>query len=1464
MFIRFAHNDSRFFPYLIESITSLAMNRYETYRVCKACFDRTKARNRPTLEKSKQRGICNTCRGDWVGINVGYYHPDNKYYEIHRRLYYSENRLCSFNVTELCDRGDRCRYAHNRLELELWIEQEKMFTDMKSPSWNQLRCVICKVVFKDVPSLEMHLQSREHVRRTESLRILPEVGSSLKYIGPIRARPKVLNTKDTYELCVDFTKNGKCDFFTGCKRAHSEEELKVWLEAQEAEEEARKIKKEQISSKYKSQSSKSRSSSSASCSSGNKNRSRTQSTPSSYSSSSRYQSPSSSYSSSSRYQSPSSSYSSSSRYQSPSSSIHSGNRSQSTSSAYPSGNRSQSTSSGYHSDSRSQSTSSASSNTSNSRPQSFSSQNQDGACKYPSSSNWNQDSRSRSEMSSSEPEPESDLGYYWRVRGEIEFIRIEDVVRNRPEHIEILCNNHLEQTMEESPKEFNWVFRIKSSEREILHGIILYNDHNMFKLEGVHKGVEGGKYCEIKFPYIPNRNCHQLQQKIDSTTLIDVNLLFKPKIGQHQVYIVVEFMEGGLVARKVNVTVKGVTFKKANETFKAETKPPLMRQVPSVEDTLPINWEQGYRLINTQYFQNKHRMPDNMEERVRTGFYDKINDMIVKEKYFLRFQTLLHLEEFEHRKSLSKYDLLDYEITYKTVEKEILIENDYGDERVETAEVNRRFIRFDLNHQLFEGYRAFRPPKIAYIIPNHTKTAYECYCVRTAIDYLIFSITIDTIEACEESGGLAMVRFMPKRDEYEKMHYALDNIKPLRDTILFPTWRDIRTPEQWDEHHLLRLLNYEILTTTQKEAVHSIINSKYTSIPTIICGPFGCGKTKTLAIAAKLIALTFYNSGILIVTKTNTCANLYIDLLADYFDGIDMLDDRRSRKPKLYRHFAAMRNISWDKKMQPFTNIRDGAYERLPLNDLKRCSIVVTTIVGCSNLILPKDRDCTKYLFTHILIDEAAQLIEPEACIPLSLAGLDTKIALAGDVRQSRPLILSKQGRQFHLDQSLLERFETLPEYQPRSPHKCNITLLENFRSSVEIVCFLSELFYDGSLRSNPPTLEGPTDFPSLSFLHVKGEERRLYGFPSFYNEEEAELTIGVLQKFANLGVRVENMAVLTTYKSQVRLIYDYLRYEERKCGDLGHFRYKNQSCRKRNCVNKRTIDVRNLEGIQGMEYDLIVVNTVRTTNDVPKDISLEERLDLGLLDDVTQFNTILTRARGWVVVIGDSDCLTNIGNCSNVWSKYVDACEGNQGFFTSLEDFEVKRSKEKGKKPERKNSKMNEKDRKTSSTGAGGGMVPPEVQTEEMYQTKFNALHEFINICEQEITQPHANTDVIQAINNQLNFARIARENLERQTFEVKKIKEREEATVKRAKPADRKRTGNSVGSFEDVFPPEEHTDETYQNKFNLLQNFIAVCQQEISQVHASTEITAAINDQLRFAKLVLDNLERQRYLEQ
>lgn len=46
---------------------------------------------------------------------------------------------------------------------------------------------------------------------------------------------------------------------------------------------------------------------------------------------------------------------------------------------------------------------------------------------------------------------------------------------------------------------------------------------------------------------------------------------------------------------------------------------------------------------------------------------------------------------------------------------------------------------------------------------------------------------------------------------------------------------------------------------------------------------------------------------------------------------------------------------------------------------------------------------CISGMFTHILIDEAAQAMECEALTPLALAKADTRLVLAGDYMQLSP-----------------------------------------------------------------------------------------------------------------------------------------------------------------------------------------------------------------------------------------------------------------------------------------------------------------------------------------------------------------------------------------------------------------------------------------------------------------------------
>ncbi len=66
------------------------------------------------------------------------------------------------------------------------------------------------------------------------------------------------------------------------------------------------------------------------------------------------------------------------------------------------------------------------------------------------------------------------------------------------------------------------------------------------------------------------------------------------------------------------------------------------------------------------------------------------------------------------------------------------------------------------------------------------------------------------------------------------------------------------------------------------------------------------------------------------------------------------------------------------------------------MNDM--CIIVITTYITSLNVSeILGSFDC---VFTHILLDEAAQIREPEAISSLCAAGTSTKIVIAGDSKQ--------------------------------------------------------------------------------------------------------------------------------------------------------------------------------------------------------------------------------------------------------------------------------------------------------------------------------------------------------------------------------------------------------------------------------------------------------------------------------
>ncbi|TRY58413.1 hypothetical protein DNTS_005206 [Danionella cerebrum] len=163
---------------------------------------------------------------------------------------------------------------------------------------------------------------------------------------------------------------------------------------------------------------------------------------------------------------------------------------------------------------------------------------------------------------------------------------------------------------------------------------------------------------------------------------------------------------------------------------------------------------------------------------------------------------------------------------------------------------------------------------------------YEALIEEKTKDYIFLRVCKD---CCQELGLVpdqelqVELQFQLNRLPLCEMHYALDRI---RDTgILFP---DVRlTPtipwspnRQWDEQLDPRL------NAKQKEAILAITTPLSINLPPVlIIGPYGTGKTFTLAQAVKHI-LKQPETRVLVCTHSNSAADLYIkDYLHPYVEA---------------------------------------------------------------------------------------------------------------------------------------------------------------------------------------------------------------------------------------------------------------------------------------------------------------------------------------------------------------------------------------------------------------------------------------------------------------------------------------------------------------------------------------------------------------------------------------------------
>jgi len=124
----------------------------------------------------------------------------------------------------------------------------------------------------------------------------------------------------------------------------------------------------------------------------------------------------------------------------------------------------------------------------------------------------------------------------------------------------------------------------------------------------------------------------------------------------------------------------------------------------------------------------------------------------------------------------------------------------------------------------------------------------------------------------------------------------------------------------------------------------------------------------------------------------------------------------------LFRFYAPSRGkVMVPSKLLPYTFMNsDDLFSHPPLATVKAFRVIVST---CVSSAFASGIGVGRGHFSHVFIDEAAQATEPEAMVVVkNVSNASTKLILAGDPKQLRPIVQSAIANELGLNVSYLER----------------------------------------------------------------------------------------------------------------------------------------------------------------------------------------------------------------------------------------------------------------------------------------------------------------------------------------------------------------------------------------------------------------------------------------------------------
>ncbi len=434
-----------------------------------------------------------------------------------------------------------------------------------------------------------------------------------------------------------------------------------------------------------------------------------------------------------------------------------------------------------------------------------------------------------------------------------------------------------------------------------------------------------------------------------------------------------------------------------------------------------------------------------------------------------------------------------------------------------------------------------------------------------------------------------------------------------------------------------RKINHPItipsLNKSQNDAINAIESAYEVAI---IHGPPGTGKTTTLVQAIKYISQ--HQNTILVTAPSNAAVDLLTEKLSQEeltvvrIGNISRVDDDlikhtlegriaehpESKNIKKIRIQAAEARRKAKKFKRTFdSNARRERGElfkeagelsawarqleqRLIEQIVSSADVVACTLINSVHSVLDD------FEFKTVVIDEAAQALEPATWIPISRA---SKIILAGDPYQLPPTVKSVQAAKKGLERTLIEK--GIEQFE-------QVNLLNvQYRMNDTIMGFSNQQFYDNKLLADVSVEHWKLDIENdiaLEFIDTAGcsfDEKVNPESGSKCNPDEFQiLQEHLYQLMEHLeGKEFPTMGIISPYREQVLFMQERFASDE-----------KTESIQEHVSIN--TIDA-----FQGQERDVIYISLVRSNS----------KGEIGFLSDHRRMNVAMTRAKKKLIVIGDS-----------------------------------------------------------------------------------------------------------------------------------------------------------------------------------------------------------------------------------